>query len=273
MRCRHGGSARHVGQAPENAHLVQTCSACVARYERYPCARGAATRSEECSLRRGASSLPTSSSCAPKSSRSRPMWSRSPARPPLCFRPVSASSSPEPQSVSHLTSYRSPHGRSRAETPPKTSNPSSRPSFRVKDLSLAEWGRKEIRLAEQEMPGLMAVREEYRGRKPLAGAKIRGSLHMTVQTAVLIETLVALGADVRWVSCNIFSTQDHAAAAVAVGRNQDIRTSKGHPRLCVEGRDARGVLVVHRSKRLMWPDGSGPNMLLDDKRRRHAPVA
>src|SRR6195256_6741656 len=90
--------------------------------------------------------------------------------------------------------------------------------YKVQDLSLAEWGRKEIRLAEQEMPGLMAAREEYKGKFPLKGAKIMGSLHMTVQTAVLIETLVDLGADVRWVSCNIFSTQDHAAAAVAVGR-------------------------------------------------------
>src|SRR3712207_4966204 len=93
-----------------------------------------------------------------------------------------------------------------------------REPFKVRDLSLAEWGRKEIRLAEQEMPGLMAVRAEYAGQSPLRGARIMGSLHMTVQTAVLIETLVDLGADVRWVSCNIFSTQDHAAAAVAVGR-------------------------------------------------------
>src|SRR6187401_3822960 len=93
-----------------------------------------------------------------------------------------------------------------------------RPAFKVADLSLAEFGRKEIRLAEQEMPGLMALRAEFAGQKPLAGAKIMGSLHMTVQTAVLIETLVELGADVRWVSCNIFSTQDSAAAAIAVGR-------------------------------------------------------
>jgi len=89
------------------------------------------------------------------------------------------------------------------------------PDFHVKDLSLAEWGRKEIRIAETEMPGLMAVREEYRGQKPLAGARIAGCLHMTIQTAVLIETLVELGAEVRWASCNIFSTQDHAAAAIA----------------------------------------------------------
>ena len=93
-----------------------------------------------------------------------------------------------------------------------------REPFKVKDLSLAEFGRKEIRLAEQEMPGLMALRERYKGKKPLAGARIMGCLHMTIQTAVLIETLVDLGADVRWVSCNIFSTQDHAAAAVVVGR-------------------------------------------------------
>ena len=94
-----------------------------------------------------------------------------------------------------------------------------RPPYKVADIGLADFGRKEIRLAEHEMPGLMALREEYRGKNPLAGAKIMGSLHMTVQTAVLIETLVELGADVRWVSCNIFSTQDHAAAAVVVGRN------------------------------------------------------
>src|SRR5690606_31586172 len=94
-----------------------------------------------------------------------------------------------------------------------------RPPFKVRDLSLHELGRHEIRLAEFEMPGLMALRERYAGQAPLSGARIMGSLHMTVQTAVLIETLVDLGADVRWVSCNIFSTQDHAAAAVAVGRD------------------------------------------------------
>ena len=97
--------------------------------------------------------------------------------------------------------------------------PTPRPRFKVKDLDLAVSGRKEIRLAEQEMPGLMALRARYAKSKPLAGAKIMGSLHMTVQTAVLIETLTQLGADVRWVSCNIFSTQDPAAAAVAVGPN------------------------------------------------------
>src|SRR5688572_3195973 len=104
-----------------------------------------------------------------------------------------------------------------------------RQPYKVLDLGLAEWGRKEIRLAEQEMPGLMALRERYEGKKPLAGARVMGSLHMTIQTAVLIETLVDLGADVRWVSCNIFSTQDHAAAAVAVGREKDGGTV-AHPR-------------------------------------------
>src|SRR3977135_1204744 len=99
--------------------------------------------------------------------------------------------------------------------------------YKVADISLAEFGRKEIRLAEQEMPGLMAIRAEHKGKKPLTGANIMGSLLITVQTAVLIETLVELGADVRWVSCNIFSTQDHAAAAVAVGKNGTVDNPKG----------------------------------------------
>ncbi|MCB0874379.1 MAG: adenosylhomocysteinase, partial [Thermoleophilia bacterium] len=98
-----------------------------------------------------------------------------------------------------------------------TTAPLAAADFKVADLSLADFGRKEIRLAEHEMPGLMAIREEYADSQPLKGARITGSLHMTVQTAVLIETLVALGAEVRWASCNIFSTQDHAAAAIAVG--------------------------------------------------------
>ena len=107
--------------------------------------------------------------------------------------------------------------------------------FKVADLSLAEWGRNEIRLAEQEMPGLMAAREEYGPQQPLAGLKVAGSLHMTVQTAVLIETLVDLGADVRWVSCNIFSTQDHAAAAVVVGRGGTLENLEGLGSLRLEG--------------------------------------
>ncbi len=105
----------------------------------------------------------------------------------------------------------------------------NRPAFKVADLSLAEFGRKEIELAEHEMPGLMAMRSEFGATKPLQGARITGSLHMTVQTAVLIETLTALGAEVRWASCNIFSTQDHAAAAVAVGPHGTVDDPKGVP--------------------------------------------
>ncbi len=118
--------------------------------------------------------------------------------------------------------------------------------FKVADLSLAEAGRHQLRLAENEMPGLMALRAEFGASKPLAGARIAGSLHMTVQTAVLIETLVALGAQVRWASCNIFSTQDEAAAAVVVGPDGTVDDPDGRPGLRLEGRVARGVLVVHR---------------------------
>ncbi|MBQ1099383.1 adenosylhomocysteinase, partial [Streptomyces sp. b94] len=105
----------------------------------------------------------------------------------------------------------------------------NRQDFKVADLSLAAFGRKEITLAEHEMPGLMAIRKEYAEAQPLAGARVTGSLHMTVQTAVLIETLVALGAEVRWASCNIFSTQDHAAAAIAVGPNGTPDNPQGVP--------------------------------------------
>jgi adenosylhomocysteinase len=145
----------------------------------------------------------------------------------------------------------------------KASSKTSRPAFKVADISLAEWGRKEIRLAEQEMPGLMATREEYRGKFPLKGARIMGSLHMTVQTAVLIETLVDLGADVRWVSCNIFSTQDHAAAAVAVGRNGTAANPKGIAVFAWKGETLEEYWWC-TEQALMWPDGGGPNMLLDD---------
>jgi adenosylhomocysteinase len=145
----------------------------------------------------------------------------------------------------------------------KSSGSGERPRFKVADLSLAEWGRKEIRLAEQEMPGLMATREEYRGKRPLAGAKIMGSLHMTIQTAVLIETLVELGADVRWVSCNIFSTQDHAAAAVAVGPRGTPENPDGVPVFAWKG-ETLAEYWWCTEQALMWPDGSGPNMLLDD---------
>jgi adenosylhomocysteinase len=138
-----------------------------------------------------------------------------------------------------------------------------RPAFKVRDLADAEFGRKEIRLAEQEMPGLMAIRAEYKGKHPLEGAKVMGSLHMTVQTAVLIETLVDLGADVRWVSCNIFSTQDHAAAAVVVGPNGTVDNPKGVPVFAWKGETLEEYWWC-TEQALMWPDGSGPNMLLDD---------
>jgi adenosylhomocysteinase len=138
-----------------------------------------------------------------------------------------------------------------------------RPAFRVRDLSLAEWGRNEIRLAEQEMPGLMALRAEYGASQPLAGAKIMGSLHMTVQTAVLIETLVHLGADVRWVSCNIFSTQDHAAAAVAVGPEGTVESPQGVAVFAWKGETLEEYWWC-TEQALVWPDGSGPNLILDD---------
>ena len=134
------------------------------------------------------------------------------------------------------------------------------PAYKVADLSLAEDGRKQLRLAEQEMPGLMALRARYGKDKPLAGTKIMGSLHMTVQTAVLIETLTELGADVRWVSCNIFSTQDSAAAAVAVGPERHRSTDpKGIACLRLEGRDPRRVLVVHRRRAPLPRRFSGPD--------------
>src|SRR5512145_2852743 len=141
-----------------------------------------------------------------------------------------------------------------------------REPFKVKDLSLAEFGRKEIRLAEQEMPGLMALRARYKGKQPLAGAKIMGSLHMTIQTAVLIETLAELGADVRWVSCNIFSTQDHAAAAVVVGRPETggtVENPKGTPVFAWKGETLEEYWWC-TSEALMWPDGSGPTQIVDD---------
>ena len=138
-----------------------------------------------------------------------------------------------------------------------------RPRFKVADISLADFGRKEMRLAEQEMPGLMALRAEYKGKKPLAGARIMGSLHMTIQTAVLIETLTELGADVRWVSCNIFSTQDHAAAAVAVGKKGTPENPKGIPVFAWKGETLEEYWWC-TEQALMWPDGKGPNLLLDD---------
>jgi adenosylhomocysteinase len=144
------------------------------------------------------------------------------------------------------------------ETTPTTPvRPDGAPDFKVADLSLADFGRKEIELAEHEMPGLMAMRERHGATKPLSGARITGSLHMTVQTAVLIETLVALGAEVRWASCNIFSTQDHAAAAIAAA---------GVPVYAWKGETLEEYWWC-TEQALRWPDGdgaSGPNMILDD---------
>jgi len=135
--------------------------------------------------------------------------------------------------------------------------------FRVADLALAEFGRKEIRLAEHEMPGLMALRAEYGDSKPLAGARVTGSLHMTIQTAVLIETLTALGAEVRWASCNIFSTQDHAAAAIALGPDGTPDHPKGVPVFAWKGETLEEYWWCTEQV-LRWPDGDGPNMILDD---------
>jgi adenosylhomocysteinase len=136
--------------------------------------------------------------------------------------------------------------------------------FKVADLTLAAFGRKEIQLAEHEMPGLMAVRREYAGSRPLAGARIAGSLHMTIQTAVLIETLVALGADVRWVSCNIFSTQDHAAAAVVVGPDGTIDEPRGVPVFAWKGETLEEYWWCTERLFEFSGGGQGPNMILDD---------
>ncbi|HTA07028.1 MAG TPA: adenosylhomocysteinase, partial [Streptosporangiaceae bacterium] len=135
--------------------------------------------------------------------------------------------------------------------------------FKVADLSLADFGRREIRLAEHEMPGLMAVRAEWADSQPLAGARITGSLHMTVQTAVLIETLAALGAEVRWASCNIFSTQDHAAAAIAVGPDGTPEHPAGIPVFAWKG-ETLDEYWWCTEQALTWPGEVGPNMLLDD---------
>jgi adenosylhomocysteinase len=135
--------------------------------------------------------------------------------------------------------------------------------FKVADLALAKFGRNEIRLAEHEMPGLMAIRAEYADSQPLAGARITGSLHMTIQTAVLIETLTALGAQVRWASCNIFSTQDHAAAAIVVGPDGTPDAPSGVPVYAWKGETLEEYWWA-TEQALRWPDGAGPNMILDD---------
>src|SRR4249919_1265851 len=126
--------------------------------------------------------------------------------------------------------------------------------FKVADLSLADWGRKEIAIAETEMPGLMAIRDEFAAVQPLRGARVAGSLHMTIQTAVLIETLKALGADVRWASCNIYSTQDHAAAAISAG---------GTPVFAYKG-ESLAEYWDYQHRIFEWGDGGTPNMVLDD---------
>src|SRR2546421_3098579 len=135
--------------------------------------------------------------------------------------------------------------------------------YKVRDITLADWGRKEISIAEKEMPGLMAIREKYAPGKPLLGVRITGSLHMTIQTAVLIETLVALGAQVRWASCNIFSTQDHAAAAIAVGPTGTPEAPAGVPVYAWKGETLQEYWWCTEQV-LGWPDGGGPNMILDD---------
>ena len=135
--------------------------------------------------------------------------------------------------------------------------------FKIADIQESDFGRKEIRLAEHEMPGLMTLRERYKGKRPLEGAKIMGSLHMTIQTAVLIETLVDLGADVRWVSCNIFSTQDHAAAAVVVGPNGTPEAPAGIPVYAWKGETLEEYWDCTEAA-LMWPDGGGPDLIVDD---------
>src|SRR3982750_2969369 len=138
--------------------------------------------------------------------------------------------------------------------PPRSLSMPDFTDYKVADIGLADWGRKEIAIAETEMPGLMAVREEFGPKQPLRGARICGSPHMTIQTAVLIETLTSLGADVRWASCNIFSTQDHAAAAIAAA---------GIPVFAWKGETLEEYWWC-TERILRWPDGEGPNMILDD---------
>src|SRR6266481_3898178 len=142
------------------------------------------------------------------------------------------------------------------------STTAAKTDFKVADLDLADFGRKEIQLAEHEMPGLMATRREFADAQPLRGARVTGSLHMTIQTAVLIETLVALGAEVRWASCNIFSTQDHAAAAIAVGPDGTPDAPKGIAVFAWKGETLEEYWWC-TERALLWPDG-GPNMILDD---------
>src|SRR5262245_33668702 len=166
----------------------------------------------------------------------------------LCYRQAS--------SCDHLVPHNFSEGpyMTASPTASRTSPTGKSTDHVVRDIGLAEWGRKEIAIAETEMPGLMATRKEYGPEQPLRGARIAGSLHMTIQTAVLIETLAALGADIRWASCNIYSTQDHAAAAIAAG---------GIPVFAVKGESLEDYWdYTHRI--FEWGDGGTPNMILDD---------
>src|SRR5690242_10277628 len=159
-----------------------------------------------------------------------------------------------PTPLGSVRAWIAPAKRTLMTTSVKTKSHAAATDYVVKDIGLADWGRKEIAIAETEMPGLMATREEFGPQQPLRGARIAGSLHMTIQTAVLIETLTALGADVRWASCNIYSTQDHAAAAIAAG---------GTPVFAVKGETLQEYWnYTHRI--FEWSDGGGPNMILDD---------
>src|SRR3989475_2500493 len=142
-------------------------------------------------------------------------------------------------------------------------DPKAKQDYKVADISLADFGRREISIAEKEMPGLMAIREKYAPQKPLAGVRITGSLHMTIQTAVLIETLADLGADVRWASCNIFSTQDHAAAAVAVGRGGTAHDPRGAAVFAWKGETLEEYWWC-TNEALVWPHRSGPDLIVDD---------
>src|SRR5438876_8305671 len=135
--------------------------------------------------------------------------------------------------------------------------------YKINDINLADFGRKEISIAEKEMPGLMAIREKYAPQKPLSGVRITGSLHMTIQTAVLIETLMDLGASVRWASCNIFSTQDHAAAAVVVGRDGTPAKLRGTAVFAWKGETLEEYWWC-TNEALVWPDGAGPDLIVDD---------
>src|SRR5437899_2138213 len=148
-------------------------------------------------------------------------------------------------------------------TAPSKASKTEPADYVVADIGLATWGRKEIDIAETEMPGLMATREEFGPAQPLRGARIAGSLHMTIQTAVLIETLIALGAEVRWASCNIYSTQDHAAAAVAVGSGGTVDAPAGVPVFAWKGETLEDYWWC-TEQILTWPGGEGPNMILDD---------